>query len=231
MTKISPKLIKQPHSLSDLTDTDIENLEKAGGVKIDDSVKAAIERTLADFLFDFTAEQSASLKKPVDDIYKKLLTRSKNLADTLHEVLTSDEPAQIVIRDALDLHFQDLSSDANLHSLECTLNRVRKIQSAVKLAKKSHEKNFGGKTGPSQRLPLRGLIINLCSCFEKAGGVASAAYQDLKGYRDTPFLRFLSAINDTLPEAVREKNTESMFEYAAKVAIPAWKEIKKKNSS
>lgn len=78
---------------------------------------------------------------------------------------------------------------------------------------RGHALKSDGEGGRPINHWARAFIVTVAAAFEDAGGVVSAAYQDAKGRRNSPFLRVLRTINLRLP-STRRMREAALDEYS-----------------
>ena len=80
---------------------------------------------------------------------------------------------------------------------------VHALHRATIQAADRHKKEMCGRGRPPKNEAMRNLIWQLADLFSRTGGRPDAWYRDDLGKRNSPFLRWVSAVNGCLPRSAR----------------------------
>jgi hypothetical protein len=153
------------------------------------------------FLIERDFKRKAVSSTPATKFYKKLLELVTRLNKMLDE-LESDTTLMEEIYLDLDEELKDLYKWSNEPLVEMRYVLLA-LQNGVVRAAAQHHERYGGRGRPPSNEALRNFIWQLAHVFERAGGKASAWYDVVSEKRTSPFLRWVIALNEYLPEDAR----------------------------
>ncbi len=210
-----------------LTQEEFDTLEKLGGVKLRDEIRADINDTLA-------VVTGGAWKRPTNQLHhekkRQLQKLRASVAKLIHDLRVAeatDIPGQE--GSVLELWRANLPVEANIAAETNLLSHFEHTLAMLHEALECGIEKLGPKpvtSGRRENQRLKYLIASLAVSYVRAGGKPSASYQQLQRRRNTRFLRVLCFINERLPSSCRAHSEEALKDMAHRVIREhkAWRE-------
>ena len=160
-----------------------------------------IQKLCKIYLVDRESEIRAIASNRVTEVHKKLTTEVSRLAKSIGKIenlWTAHQAVYFELEDQLTNWYP--STEYPLEEVQYGVNALH--HAAVQAADR-HKKEMCRPGRPQKNEAMRNLIWQLADLFGRAGGTPSAGYRYDIGKYDSPFLRWVIALNAYLPEVAR----------------------------